>query len=51
MLVFYEGFVVLVSHPDTNPARKGLTSVNFSITKQSDGSEGTLVVKRSCEGT
>ena len=51
MLLFNEGFIVLVSHPDTNPAGQGLTSVNFSITKLSDGSEGTLVVKRSCEGT
>ena len=39
----------LVTHPDTNPAGEGLTLVNFSITKLSDGSEGTLklVVKRS----
>ena len=38
-----------VTHPDTNPAGEGLTLVNFSITKLSDGSEGTLklVVKRS----
>ena len=53
MLLFYEGYIVLVSHLDSNPAEQGLTSVNFSITKLSDGSEGTLelVVKRSCEGT
>ena len=51
MLVFYEGLIVLVSRPDTNPARKDLTSVNFSITKQSDAQRATLVVKRSCEGT
>ena len=23
MLLFYEGYIVLVSHPDTNPARQG----------------------------
>ena len=49
MLLFKEGFIVLVSHPDTNPAGQGLTSVNFSIKKLS-GSEGTLVAKGSCEG-
>ena len=45
MLVFYEGFIVLVSHPDTNPARKGLTSVNFSITKESDAQRAHLWCK------
>ena len=34
--MLYYGFIVLVSHPNTNPARQGLTSVNFSITKLSD---------------
>ena len=42
MLVSYEGFIVLVSHPDTNPARKDLTSVNFSITKPSDAQRAHL---------
>ena len=48
MLLFYEGYIVLVSHPNTNPAGQGLTSV-----KSVRRSEGTLklVVKRSCEGT
>ena len=32
----------LVTHPDTNPTRQGLTLVNFSITKLSDAQEGTL---------
>ena len=31
-----------VTHPDTNPAGRKLILVNFSITKLSDGSEGTL---------
>ena len=46
---FYEEYIILVTHPNTNPAQQGLTSVNFGITKLSDGSEGTLklVVKRS----
>ena len=41
--------IILVSHPNTNPAEQGLTSVNFGISKLSDCSEGTLklVVKRS----
>ena len=42
MLLFYEGFIVLVSHPDTNPADQGLTSVNFSITKLSDAQRAHL---------
>ena len=42
MLLFYEGFIVLVSHPDTNPFRKRLTSVNFSITKPSDAQRAHL---------
>ena len=48
MLLFYEGYIILVSHPNTNPAEQGLTSVNFGITKLSDASEGTLklVVKK-----
>ena len=43
----------MVSHPNTNPAEQGLTSVNSGITKLSDCSESTLkhVLKRSCEGT
>ena len=36
MLLFYEGYIVLVSHLNTNPAGQGLTSVNFGITKLSD---------------
>ena len=53
MLLFYDGYIGLVSHPDTNPAGQHLTSVNFGITKLSDAQEGTLklVGKRSCEGT
>ena len=53
MLLFYDGYIGLVSHPDTNPAGQDLTSVNFGITKLSDAQEGTLklVGKRSCEGT
>ena len=46
---FTKAYMFLVTHPDTNLAGEGLTLVNFSITKLSDGSEGTrkLVVKRS----
>ena len=34
MLLFYDGYIVLVSHPNTNPAgQKRLTSVKFGITK------------------
>ena len=36
MLLFDEGYIVLVSHPNTNPAGQVLTSVNFGITKLSD---------------
>ena len=45
---FMRGILFLVSHPNTNPAEQGLTSVNSVRC-----SEGTLklVVKRSCEGT
>ena len=50
MLLFNEGFIVLVSHPDTNPNEQGLTSANFSITKLSDAQRAHLW-KRSCEGT
>ena len=32
----------LVTHPDTNPAREGLTLVNFSITKLSDAQRARL---------
>ena len=49
MLLFYERFIGLVSHPNTKPTEQGLTSVNFGITKLPDGSAGTLklMVKRS----
>ena len=46
MLLFYERYVVLVSHPNTNPTKQGLTSVKFDITYPLK-----LVVKRGCEGT
>ena len=36
MLLFYAGYIILVSHPNTNPAKQGLTSVKFGITKLSD---------------
>ena len=54
ILLFYEGYIVLISHPNTNPA--GPLGVNFSelwYYKAVRCSEGTLklVVKRSCEGT
>ena len=54
MLLFYKGYIVLVSHPDTNPARP--LGINFSelwYYKAVRCSEGTLklVVKSSCEGT
>ena len=42
MLLFYEGYIVLVSHPNTNPAEQGLTSVNFGITKLSDAQRACL---------
>ena len=42
MLLFHEGYVVLVSHPNTNPAEQGLTSVNFGITKLSDAQRTRL---------
>ena len=42
MLLFYESYIVLVSHPDTNPAGQALTSVNFSITKLSDAQRARL---------
>ena len=31
MLLFYDGYIVVVSHPDSNPAGEGLTSVNFRV--------------------
>ena len=48
MLLFYEGYIVLVSHPNTNPADSELWYY-----KAVRCSEDTLklVVKRSCEGT
>ena len=43
MLLFCEGYIVLVSHPNTNPAEQGgLTSVNFGITKLSDAQRARL---------
>ena len=42
MLLFYEGYIVLVSHPNTNPTGQGLTSVNFGITKLSDAQRARL---------
>ena len=42
MLLFDEGFIVLVSHPDTNPAGQRSTSVNFIITKLSDAQRAHL---------
>ena len=49
MLLFYEGCIVLVSHPDTNPAGKGLTSVNFGITKLSDAQRARLNLWSTCQ--
>ena len=47
MLLFYEGYSILVSHPNTNPAQQSLTSLRYY--KAVRCSEGTLklVVKRS----
>ena len=42
MLLFYEEYIVLVSHPNTNLAGLGLTSVNFGITKLSDAQRARL---------
>ena len=42
MLLFFEGYIILVSHPNTNPAQQGLTSVNFGITKLSDAQRARL---------
>ena len=42
MLLFYEGYIVLVSHPNTNPAGQGKTSVTFGITKLSDAQRAHL---------
>ena len=42
MLLFYEGYIVLVSHPNTNPAGHRLTSVNFGITKLSHAQRARL---------
>ena len=42
MRLFYEGYLVLVSHPNTNPAGQALTSVNFGITKLSDAQRARL---------
>ena len=42
MLLFREGYFVVVSHPNTNPAEQGLTSVNFGITKLSDAQRARL---------
>ena len=40
--LFYEGYIVVVSHPNTNPAGRGLTSMNFGITKLSDAQRARL---------
>ena len=43
MLLFYEGYIILVSHPNTNPAQPLLlTLVNFGITKLSDAQRARL---------
>ena len=42
MFLFHEGYIVLVSHPNTNPARQGLISVYFGITKLSDAQRARL---------
>ena len=42
MLLFYEGYIILVSHPNTNPTQQSLTSVNFGITKLSDAQRARL---------
>ena len=42
MLLFYEGCIVLVSHPNTNPAEQRLPSVNFGVTKLSDAQRALL---------
>ena len=39
---FTKAYMFLVAHPDTNPAREGLTLVNFSITKLSDAQRARL---------
>ena len=42
MLLSREGYIVLGSHPNTNPAEQGLTSANFGITKLSDAQRARL---------
>ena len=42
VLLFYEWYIVLVSHPNTNPAGQRVTSVNFGITKLSDAQRARL---------
>ena len=42
MLLFYEGYIILVSYPDTNLAGEGLTSLKFGITKLSDAQRARL---------
>ena len=39
---FTKAYMFLVTHPDTNPARDGLSLVNFSITKLSDAQRARL---------
>ena len=39
---FTKAYMFLVTHPDTNPAEKGLTLVNFSITNLSDAQRARL---------
>ena len=53
MRLFYEGYLVLVSHPNTNPAGQAINFSELWYYKAVRCSEGTLklVVKRSCEGT
>ena len=42
MLLFYEGYIVLVSHPNINSAGEGITSVNFGVTNLSDAQRARL---------
>ena len=53
MLLFYEGYIVLVSHPNTTPLDRGINFSELWYYKAVRCSEGTLklVVKRSCEET
>ena len=42
LICFTKGYLFLVTRPDTNPAGKGLTLVNVSITKLSDAQRARL---------